>query len=422
VTSKERSEEMRSSSLPAISVVIPTRNHGELLAGTIESCRRHAGGVDLEFVVVDRDSSDDTAARLQKLGAELPGLVWRSVEHSETARALNLGASLARHGILLFLADDVHPRDSNFFRIHAELHARQPATGLAVLGRLEPPSSSNRALPIPCCVNEDGELLDFEHLAPGEHHDWRSFCISLVSVKKDLVEDWREEGFDPAFTLGVFEGAELAYRVNRRTQAPLRVFHTDASVGVCQAPVTLRESMRRQVDAGLMAGVFSELHPGDELRRAIGLEDIHAALSRAPNPRQEECLDDYLSVLRGVESWARLIEPQLQGAFQQWHRDLLDAVLQLGYFEGFTLACADPEADLAGAYRFMLDQFTARMNRAFRGETKGRLLRGGRNLEDIIQLQGEEALRNAFMRSRLRRWAQQRPLLRSAYRKLRGSR
>jgi hypothetical protein len=149
---------------------------------------------------------------------------------------------------------------------------------------------------------------------------------------------------------------------------------------------------------------------------------VHEALTRAPNPRQEERLVDYLSVIQGIEAWARLIDPQDTGAAPPWHGDLLRAVLQLCYAEGYTLGCGDPEADHAGAYHLMLDRFTAQAERTIRGETPGALSQAGRDAAEIFRMPQSGRVAETLLRSRLRRWAQRQPLLRSLYHKLRGPR
>ena len=87
-----------------VSVVVPTRNRSRLLAVTLRGVLRQTG-VDLEVIVVDEASTDDTPALLAGLGD--PRV--RTVRH-ETPRgvstARNRGAAEARGDWVAFTDDD----------------------------------------------------------------------------------------------------------------------------------------------------------------------------------------------------------------------------------------------------------------------------------------------------------------------------
>jgi Glycosyl transferase family 2 len=93
------------SSPPEVTVVIPTRDRWTLLASAALPAALGQGDVDVEVVVVDDGSSDETPERLAKLTD--PRL--RSVRHAESrgvARARNVGIATARGRWLAFLDDD----------------------------------------------------------------------------------------------------------------------------------------------------------------------------------------------------------------------------------------------------------------------------------------------------------------------------
>ena len=88
-----------------ISIVIPALNEARVLPSTLAAARTLAG--DLEIIVVDGGSSDDTIGIARQLGAACvtapPG----------RAAAMNRGAALARGEVLLFLhADTRVPPDA----------------------------------------------------------------------------------------------------------------------------------------------------------------------------------------------------------------------------------------------------------------------------------------------------------------------
>jgi glycosyltransferase involved in cell wall biosynthesis len=93
------------SSPPEVTVVIPTRDRWTLLASAALPAALGQEDVDVEVVVVDDGSSDETTERL----AELTDPRLRIVRHAESrgvARARNAGIAIARGEWLAFLDDD----------------------------------------------------------------------------------------------------------------------------------------------------------------------------------------------------------------------------------------------------------------------------------------------------------------------------
>jgi glycosyltransferase involved in cell wall biosynthesis len=385
--------------------VIPTHDRAALLADTLERCLEHAADLDLELVVVDDGSRDDTAERLEDLAKRIPELVWRSVPNGGPGQARNLGASLASREVVLFLGDDIQPASADFFRVHAELHAQHPERELAVLGKVVWPNLRDGGVNFVMAhvQGRGGEQFGYADLHPYSFLDWRFFYTANVSVKRRLLDDWTREGFHPAFSLAAFEDAEFAFRMMRR-DPPLRLLYAPASVGTHHHSFSVGDFLSRQLAAGMMARVFSELHPGNPVRDMIGLGGISHALRKPRDPRLEEALADSLSVVEGIKSWARLIESQMQLGSQSWHDDLLKAVFHLGYLQGYVIGGSEPDENAAAAYRFLLDEFALHMTRVFHSELAGAALRR-RDVANVLALAGEEVI----SRSLLRRWAREQP-------------
>ena len=92
-----------------LSVIIPVFNQFSLTRDCLRSLREHAPETGMEVLVVDNGSTDETAADLDPLGAELFGDRFRAihlVENRNFGPACNLGAREARGEYLFFLNND----------------------------------------------------------------------------------------------------------------------------------------------------------------------------------------------------------------------------------------------------------------------------------------------------------------------------
>lgn len=95
-----------------VSVVLPTYNERETVCGVIDGARRQLGehGHDVEIVVVDDDSPDDTHAHVREQYADAPVRVIRRREESGLASAVACGFREARGDQYVVMdADGQHP-------------------------------------------------------------------------------------------------------------------------------------------------------------------------------------------------------------------------------------------------------------------------------------------------------------------------
>lgn len=128
---------------PPVTVVVPTRDRADRLAGCLDSVLQAMGDGD-ELVVVDSASRDPgavtaavTAAQLRS-GRPLPVRALR-LEQPGVDRARNAGWRAGRHALLVFTDDDVVV-DAGWVDAFAASYAGHPEVGF-LTGRVLPPTN-----------------------------------------------------------------------------------------------------------------------------------------------------------------------------------------------------------------------------------------------------------------------------------------
>lgn len=345
-------------SFAPISVVLPTYNRADLLKETLEICAAHLGGVEVEFVVIDDGSSDQTAQVLKSLEDKIENLVWRTIPNGGPGQARNLGVSLASHEVVLFLGDDLQPMDDEFFRTHARLHATYPSTRFGVLGKCVWPETSRHQVSFVMAhiQGHGGEQFGYADLSPHTFIDYRFFYTANVSVKKSIIKDWIADGFRGDFTFAAFEDAELAYRLSKEPGG-FTIYYDPTSLGRHIHPYNVEGFINRQISAGMMGRTFESLHP------EVGI--VPAELSQAlTSPKTDEKLiSEYMTVIDGIKAWAKIIDASGTLGREGWHDDLLFAVFELSYLQGYLLAEARADANLAAGYKFIVANSLRRLRR-----------------------------------------------------------
>jgi len=354
-----------------LSVVIPSRNRGDMLARTIAACRRHAASCELEFVVVDDGSSDGTPDLLRELAALEPRLRWQSTTPGGPGRARNLAAAMARHDVLLFMGDDILPANDSFFLTHAARHAENPASDFAVLGRVDWPEDE---FPVTFAMRHilaDGSQFGYSRLTPGDFVSWQFFYTSNISVKRSLVHDWMAGGFDTGFSGAALEDVELAYRLWQSSQG-LRLYYDPASTGLHHHPYTLGAFLGRQFFVGRSLRRMLDLHP--ELLDEYGLQSVEAALRRRAGREDAQELRSATHTIAAIKAAARVLDAQNRLGSEDWHGALLSALFELCMHDGYVSEWPVDTVNLGAARSVMLRRFFSRLQGVAR-EAKASLWR-----------------------------------------------
>jgi glycosyltransferase involved in cell wall biosynthesis len=360
---------------PAISVIMPTYNRGEIMERSIEKYLACCAHIDAELIVIDDGSKDDTPDRLQRLARLHRNLVTARIPNSKQAAARNLACSMARGRILLFVGDDIMPVDDDFLRIHLAAHYRFDRPNQAILGKISWPNENE--LPVNfvmAFVQGDGQQqFGYKHMQAYATYSWSLFYTSNVSVKRNIVSDWEKEGFDTSFTMYGWEDIEFALRVTKRFQAigeDFGLLYVPAANVVHFHPLTAESFIRRQVSVGMMAGRFLELHPDREAD--LGLSELTARLKTNPDETNFP-IEHYLAIFEGLRSWLCVIDNHYGLGTQNWHGDALSAIFHLAYLEGYMRSQVSSNLNYAAACRYMLETVKTDFNRAIFSEVIGKI-------------------------------------------------
>jgi glycosyltransferase involved in cell wall biosynthesis len=139
----------------ALSVVIPTRNRGNVVRRAVESVLRSSRN-DIEAVVVDDGSSDDTAVRISQVTD--PRLRFHHLDSTGSAnRARNVGARLSTGALVAFLDSDDEFAARRIDRLIA-FFSRHPDVDCLVDGYVEVGRRRSRAHRMPRATPDPQEI------------------------------------------------------------------------------------------------------------------------------------------------------------------------------------------------------------------------------------------------------------------------
>jgi glycosyltransferase involved in cell wall biosynthesis len=258
------------SELPAISVIIPTRNRAGLLRATLAALARQTVAFgDYEIIVVVDGSTDDTIVAVNA-APTICSLTRIDLAWSGRAVARNRGAAAARGDILLFLDDDMEA-SPRLLEAHLRAHAQSP--GGVMLGNF-PMRSTLLPRDIVGEFVQNWWNRQFAAWAEAHHQfDFRDFCTGNVSLARHIFEQAGcfDERF-PASSAG--EDWELGYRL-LKLGVPFRFVSEALSFQYCR-PVC-QDLERRAGEEGRGHTFIATKHP--ELRDRLLLGRL-AAITR----------------------------------------------------------------------------------------------------------------------------------------------
>jgi glycosyltransferase involved in cell wall biosynthesis len=242
-----------------ISVVIATRNRAVLLDGALASLRAQLGAPEIEAIVVDNGSSDDTPAVAERYGA-----TYCFEGRPNRALARNAGIAAAAGEIVLFVDDDV-VLPPYFVAAHARAHAAETFPLVVTGPIINVPSAGVR--PVPTFVNGSNAY----------------FCTCNVSVPRSSLDAVGR--FDESFDKYGWEDTELGVRL--RNFDVRRRFVWEAYLWHIKPPATetLDAALEKTIEKARMAAKFVRKDPSRRAKLATGAYAFNRLRAHVFSPR-----------------------------------------------------------------------------------------------------------------------------------------
>jgi cellulose synthase/poly-beta-1,6-N-acetylglucosamine synthase-like glycosyltransferase len=216
-----------------VTVIVPAYNEERVIASTIRSLLNQAYTGELDIVVVDDGSPDDTTGVVQREFGHEPRVRAFRKENGGKASALNYGIARARGEIIVCLDADTQFTASTVARLVAPLHDHRvgAVAGNAKVGNRHNLVTRWQALEYVTSQNLERRafaVLNAITIVPGAVGAWRKSYVQAVGGFSD---DTLAEDQDLTWALGE-EGA--------------RVVYADDAVAYTEAPDTIRTLIRQR--------------------------------------------------------------------------------------------------------------------------------------------------------------------------------
>lgn len=306
------------------SIIIPTRNMGDLLKNTLKALILELHGNDAEIIVVDDSSKDNTKNIVKEFGVKyiymkhLPGIMRMA------AQARNLGAKHAKGRVLVFLDSDmvVSP---GFLSAHIKAHENADVVlGLRIeKSDREKSETDARERYFTICDDDIDKL-------PAK---WSLLYSHNFSVKKKDFESAGE--FSTAFDKWGAEDLELGFRLKNKKFALCR-----KCVAKHQKHETeYKSSLEKKINLIKNAEIFYSLHESPEVYEFFRMDRhvLRVSLSDKCNNNCSHCKKlgqkgyylDTQELLKQLSLLPKKFRVQLCGSEPTIRKDFLALVKQI---------------------------------------------------------------------------------------------
>lgn len=190
-----------------ISVIMPTRNRASILTAAVSALDVAARGHEVEVLIVDNGSTDDTAQVIQTLAPDNLALTGLHEPVAGVCRAKNLGVRHARGNILVFTDDDCRVEPDYFNDLAA--HYGRDSGPVIRGGRVELGDPTDAAITIK--VDDQPATLGNDQHPGGFVHGCN---LTMSRAVLDTIGMW-DERFGPGAQFVAAEETELNYRAHK---------------------------------------------------------------------------------------------------------------------------------------------------------------------------------------------------------------
>ena len=192
---------------PLISVIIPVFNNWSLTQKCLTSLHAHAKNIYYEVIVVDNNSTDDTATDAENFGQSLFGdsfVLLRQNKNLGFAKATNLGARTAKGRYLYLLNNDTIIVSDPFSAVISKLQNQHK---LGAVGPLLLYPNSNRVQHLGIAIAHGIKSIHLYHLFPASHpvitraRNFQAITMAAFCVEKNLYD--RVDGLFEGYVNGM---------------------------------------------------------------------------------------------------------------------------------------------------------------------------------------------------------------------------
>ena len=211
-----------------------------------------------EAIVVDDGSTDGTEEAVSVLQKKVRyKLKYAKQAHKGPAAAHNRGIKESESQFILFIGDDIFPRNDSIAR-HMDSLTRHP--DCAILGYVEW-CKDEKITDFMNYVAPNGFQFRFNTIKDPDDCDFKHFYTSNISLGK-----WwfAKDRFDEDFPYGALEDAELSYRLKKKG---LRIIFNADALGYHCHQKTIDSFSERMRLTGNSSVILLKKHP--ELRSVL---------------------------------------------------------------------------------------------------------------------------------------------------------